>query len=151
MANLAYRYRARVVAIEDAGQAVALYDREWESAKRKMGASCRRVPFETTYRGKNHRFGILASRALAGEFLISDGCSQDFLDKFLEQARTWRPMGVRNGLREDGAADVVSYACDSGLANWYQDVPIEDRDWGPFAAFHNREMEPERGTRYIHY
>jgi hypothetical protein len=149
MANLAYRYRARVVAIEDAGQAVALYDREWESAKRKMGASCRRVPFETTYRGKNHRFGILASRALAGEFLISDGCPKEFLDKFLEQARTWRPMGNRNGLREDGAADVVSYACDSGLANWYQDVPVEMVEWSPYMM--PKELDPPMGSRHIRW
>jgi hypothetical protein len=112
-----------------------------------MGASCRRVPFETTYRGKNHRFGILASRALAGEFLISDGCPKEFLDKFLEQARTWRPMGNRNGLREDGAADVVSYACDSGLSLFYQDVPISASGWNPLME--DPESQPYRSrSRY---
>lgn len=133
MARLAYRYRARAAAIENVGQAIATYEKEWDLARRKNGVSCRRVDLETTYRGKNARFAILSSRAAAGEFFISEGCSKNFLDSFLDQARTWRPLpGGRNGLRQDGCADVTSYGCDSGLANLYEDVPIDTEAWSPF-------------------
>jgi hypothetical protein len=147
MATLAYRYRARGACIEQTGQNISTYGKEWQAAKRKVGVSGKEIDLETTYRGKNFRFGILASRAKSGEFLISEGCSKSFVEKFLEQARGWRPNGARNSLHEDGAADVVSYSCDSGLEAYYEKVVGEMRFLGPLDE---EAVEPHysRRSRY---
>jgi hypothetical protein len=103
-------------AIEGTGQAIALYSKSMDQAARRCGVPNVSLELEGTYRGnaKNIYFAALASAAASGEFMISDGCSREFLDMFLAQAREWRPLeSGGNGLRYDDCANAVSFATDA--------------------------------------
>ena len=157
MAQMAYSFKARRYAIEKTGQAVVTYDNEFQKAKRKVGVSgCSEIELETTYKGKNPRFGLLCSRAKAGEFFISEGCPKTVVDKFLDQARTWRPMGSKNGLREDGIADCISYACDPAFEFHYATVPVSSSSEEGFDPYGLEQYKKRRASmaqpcRYIRF
>jgi hypothetical protein len=93
---------------------------------------------------------------MAGEFFISEGCPKPFVEEFLEQARTWRPMGSKNGLREDGAADCVSYACDPAFQFEYANVPTvvefgEHFDPYGLEEYKKRKSSMAQPCRYIRF
>jgi len=130
-------------AIEGTGQAIALYQKSMDQSARRNGVPNMSLELEGTYRGnaKNIYFAALASAANSGEFVISDGCSREFLDMFLAQAREWRPLETGgNGLRYDDCANVVSFATDAIFAKFMPTLikkgfegfnPLGDEDEAP--------------------
>jgi hypothetical protein len=143
------RWSAPKLAYEAVGQAIALYDETHRRIARREGVPHHRIELEGTYRGKNARFGALASRAKNDEFLIADTVPGDFLEVFLEQARTWRPLpNGRNGLRFDDAADVVSMATDPAFSSYYPVWQPTGEAWSPFKE---REVEETSGSRHVQW
>ena len=58
-------------------------------------------------------------RAAQEEFYICESCPDEVVEKFLFQARNWRPVAIgKNTLRNDDCADVVSYATDPSLEEY---------------------------------
>lgn len=146
-------WHARRHAVEKTGQAIALYDETHRRIAREEQVAHSPVDLTMTYQGKNAQFAALCSRARADEFLICETVDKKHLDKFLHQARNWRPMkqatGSKNGLPFDDYANVVSFACDPAFAPM---VPLVDDDmnaeWSPFKKYESQR--PSIGSRYIH-
>jgi len=119
-------------------------------AARRNGVKLRWVEFKGSYRasGKNVRFAELANKAKNDEFLICDSCPKDFLEKFLGQARQWRPMGKKNSLRYDDCADVVAMATMDCVISRAPQAQFEPDEFSPYKR-QQEEAEPIFQSRYI--
>jgi len=133
MARLQKRWHANGIGVEAKHQQFRdmILD-NLRAACRAAGARYNPIQLESTTKGKNARFALLAARASQDEFLICDSVPKGFLDRFLAQAREYRALGAgKNSLQYDDDVDVVSYACDPSLSNRFAPVVAEE-DWSPF-------------------
>lgn len=101
------------VGIEGAGAEYAAYCRDHEKAARNLGAYADYIKFQSTYLGKNSRFNDMVAMAKLGDFLFcEETCDREFLAKWLNQCRSWRPVGKRVAMKHDDLADATSYCTD---------------------------------------
>lgn len=148
------RWGARRVGIESVGMSTNVYEGTPEHPgrmriiAREEGVKYTPVDLRSSLKGKNTRFGALCSRAKADEFLIcQETINPEMLEKFLHQAREWRPLPTgRNSLKYDDLADVVSYCADPAIDVY--EVDEEVPQWGPY---HQPEQETERGTLHVRW
>ncbi len=149
LCNLKRRFGTSRHAVEKTGQAVAFYEEIHRRIARDEGVRYHPVELTMTYRGKNLQFSRLCDRAKSEEFLVSDGCSKEFSEAFLDQARHWRPLKTgRNSLKYDDAANVVSFAADPVFERL---VPEYQPDqFGPFNVKPVEEGFTE-GSRYVRW
>lgn len=128
----------------------ALYDAKSRGARSGSGWRGHVIQkLENTYiaNAKNEYFSALASRAKHAELLICSSCPKPFLDKFLAQARRWRPQANgTTGIPLDDCANVVAFATDPYFAHRYAEVSEE---WS-FSPFRRKEEDgPTHGNRYV--
>ena len=125
------KYNTPYVGVEQYGGLSADYQREATMAADRANTPGRRVVRlgGNAAGAKNVRFANLAGWAAEGRFYISEGCPPAFVEKFLSQARDWRPIAGtgRNTLKYDDAADIVARGLDPELDEF---VPTADTaDW----------------------
>jgi hypothetical protein len=149
------RYPGSRVYIEAYGGLAGDYEHQMRNAARRNGIRYRPVTFKGAYqaKAKNLRFARLADRARQDEFLICKSCPVDFLDRFLEQARNWRPLeGSRNSLKYDDCADVVSMATMKAIEEYSPRPGFQGGTQYPWLEkFRGPEPSPgpSWGTRHI--
>lgn len=151
MCQFQRKWSAKYTANEATGQAIALFDGVHRQIARNEGVSHRPIKLSQTYRGKNIQFAALAAKAQQDEFLISKSVPPEFLEKFLEQARGWRPIGTgKNSLRFDDCANVVSFACDPAIPKEIviPRIAKDEPGWSPFRP-NDQESDYGFSTRYI--
>ena len=124
IAEYAKYWNTNLVGVEATGQAIALYEEDLKDSARRVGAKITPIKLAWTYLGKKNYFEHLASKAIRHEFLYVEpqkGFQRDyreyreFLDVFLEQARTMRFHGGRPAVRFDDHYNVVSFGVDAAL------------------------------------
>lgn len=135
------------VAVEKTGQAVAFYIQHLQRVAMKEGVSFANIDLTQTYEGKNRQFRMLADKAKQGEFLIcEETCDPAFLAAFLDQARNWRPVGKKNSLKFDDAANAVSFAMDPAMLQYAPMPLLASPDWNESGE---QEQNAEHGrSRY---
>ncbi len=117
--RLGQKWGASVGAYEAAGQVVPIYEHEWRKARDRTGKRMSNVVLEGQRRAeaRNVYFGALCSMLDNGELAIcAESCNKQFMDKFLNQCREWKPMtGGKNGLKHDDCANVASMVTDPAI------------------------------------
>lgn len=147
--DLKRKWGASKHAVESTGQAIALYENSHKRAADRAKVPFSAIELEGTYRGnaKNVYFSALASRAKNREFFICETCDPGFREKFLAQAREWRPQdNGGNSLRYDDCANVVSFATDPALQNMAPQVGEVVRT--PWELADDEEPSEPGRTRY---
>ena len=140
------KWGCRRVAIESVGVNRSIYENRYRDIAREEGVKVQFIELETTYKGKQQRFGALCAKARGDEFLIGETVPSDIKQAFLDQAREWRALATgRNGLKHDDMADVVSYCCDPALGNYEMSEKMQE--WSPFRQ--KEEEAPLRGSRHV--
>jgi hypothetical protein len=144
--QLMRKWGCRRVAIEAVGTPGSIYTNRLRDIAREEGVKFSPVELESTYKGKQLRFGVLCSRARADEFLIGETVPVDIRDAFLAQAREWRSLDSgRNGLKHDDMADVVSYATDPAISRYEMSEKMQE--WSPYKE--SVDDVPTSGSRYV--
>jgi hypothetical protein len=127
IAEFAKYWNTNLVGVEATGQAIALYEEDLRDSARRVGAKITPVKLAWTYLGKKNYFEHLASKATRHEFLYVEPHKdfqrnykkyREFLDVFLEQARTMRFHGGRPAVRFDDHYNVVSFGVDAALQQY---------------------------------
>jgi hypothetical protein len=140
------KWGCRRVAIEAVGTPGSIYTSRLRDIAREEGVKYTPITLESTYKGKQLRFGVLCSRARADEFLIGESIPVDVRQSFLDQAREWRSLeSGRNGLKHDDMADVCSYATDPALDRY--EMTEKMQEWSPYRE--SVDDEPRSGSRYV--
>jgi hypothetical protein len=131
------------------GGLTPIYDGAMKTAVRTNGVRYSKVEMTgaNRTRAKNTRFGALAAMAAVDEFFISEKCSREFKEKFLEQCRNWKPLpGGRNSNKFDDCADVVSMITNSGIQAKVHKGPRPTTVWNPVGHEDDEEYQPR--SRY---
>jgi hypothetical protein len=142
------KWGCRRIAIEAVGQVGAIYMSRMRDIAREEGVKFTPIELETTYKGKQQRFGALCAKAIGDEFLMGETVPEGIRAIFLEQAREWRKLATgRNGLKYDDMADVVSYCCDPALSSYEMSEKMQE--WSPYRQPEDEEFT--QGGRYVRW
>ena len=140
------KWGCRRVAIEAVGVNRSIYENRYRDIAREEGVKVQFIELETTYKGKQQRFGALCAKARGDEFLIGATVPEPMRQIFLDQAREWRSLeSGRNGLKHDDMADAVSYCCDPALSQY--EMSEKMREWSPYR--NEVDESPTNGSRYV--
>jgi hypothetical protein len=140
------KWGCRRVAIEAVGTNTSIYERRYREIAREEGVKYTPIELETTYKGKQQRFGFLCAKARGDEFLIGETVPEPMRQVFYDQAREWRSLeSGRNGLKHDDMADVVSYCCDPALSQY--EMSEKMKEWSPYRS--EVDDAPLSGSRYV--
>ena len=128
------KWSSNKVGIEVYGGLSADYEEAMRQAVRRNGVNgLTWIKFKNSYASgaKNVRFAALADLAREQRFYIYEGCPEEFVTKFLDQARGWRPLPKgRNTNKFDDVGDVTARATDAALQLYRPAQVASSYPWG---------------------
>ena len=151
----AQRYPGAWVYNEAYGGLQADREHSLRRSARRNGVKLKILPFKGAYqsKAKNLRIAKLAEKGENGEFLMCDSVPKDFLEKFLGQARLFRPLPLgRNNLPHDDVLDVCAFVTLECVATHSPKIDHADSEqvFSPFREQPGADSNRRSFGRYIH-